>query len=165
MKIEVEHEMLVSSENAAVCRQQVERFFARTTLVRYTTVTVNMDRVISAQDGGFQERVASGLASNRATLKQLLDDLRNAGVKGIDDLVSIPQGFQSKIVHTIAHLVDGFFGIDSHFFNLIDDSHSVSDACWREIESLPERHWLVPVTGTLVAGIDKTVALRTFEKD
>jgi hypothetical protein len=165
MKIEVEHEMLVAGENALACRQQVERFFGRTTLVHYTAVKVDVDRIVSALDEGFRGRVTSGLATNRATLEQLLSELRSAGFSGFDDLILVPQGLPSKIIHTIAHLVDGFFGIDSHFYNLIDDSHSVSDARWNEIGNVPERHWMVPVTGALEAGIDQTVALRMFEKD
>ncbi|MEJ2057239.1 MAG: hypothetical protein P8X39_05310, partial [Desulfofustis sp.] len=59
------------------------------------------------------------------------------------DLIDLNQGYQSKILHIIAHFLDGFIGIDSVFYNLIDDSHWLSDETRDKIEQQPDRFRLL----------------------
>ena len=58
-------------------------------------------------------------------------------------------GHLSNTVHTIAHLLDSFFGIDSCFFNLVEESHWVTDSLKKEIRENPSLYLLVNVKGSL----------------
>jgi len=62
-----------------------------------------------------------------------------------EDIQQMGQGYQSKIFHTIAHLLDGFFGIDTLLYNLEDDSHWLSAERRRQIEAAPHTCWLMKV--------------------
>jgi hypothetical protein len=66
-------------------------------------------------------------------------------VESLGDLESLPQGYQSKTLHTLTHLLDGFFGIDSHFYNLIEGSHGVSAGLRGKIDSSPGGYMLLAV--------------------
>ena len=63
----------------------------------------------------------------------------------LQDLFFIKQGFESKILHTVTHMLDGFIGVDSAFYNLIEDSHWLSPSLRREITSHMHEYWLVRV--------------------
>jgi hypothetical protein len=106
------------------------------------------------------------LADNRQVLQKLIGELQAAGINDFNDLSAMPQGFQSKIFHTMAHLLDGFFGIDSRFYNLQEDSHWLSASLRRQIEAgPPEEFWLITVVATLEAKEHHAIAgLRSFEK-
>lgn len=95
-------------------------------------------------------------------MAELVDELKDAGVAEVQDLTSLPQGYASKILHTAAHLLDGFIGIDSHFYNLADDSHWLSDQQRNKIEAAPASYWLLQVEASSRAGdIDQVATLRT----
>ena len=49
------------------------------------------------------------------------------------------------MLHVITHLLDGFFGIDSYFYNLVEDSHWVSEELRATIKTSPSRYWLIAV--------------------
>ena len=72
-----------------------------------------------------------------------INELTGCGVNRLDDIKNLEQGYKSKTLHTIAHLLDGFFGIDSCFFNLIEDSHWLSAALKDKIMENPGQYWLV----------------------
>ncbi len=49
----------------------------------------------------------------------------------------MPQGYKSKMLHVITHFLDGFFGIDTFFYNLEEDSHWVSEELQKKIAEAP----------------------------
>ncbi|OGQ97924.1 MAG: hypothetical protein A2505_09140 [Deltaproteobacteria bacterium RIFOXYD12_FULL_55_16] len=165
MKFEVTHKILTMEPNLAKSAAHVLRFLDHTPLVQYDTVRVEAAQSCSGADQRFWPWVEQGLADNRQVLTKLIGELQMAGTREFSDLLTIPQGFQSKIFHTMAHLLDGFFGIDSQFYNLPEDSHWLGDSLRRQIEADPEDFWLVTVVATLEAKEHHALAgLRSFEK-
>ena len=165
MKLEVAHKILAMEPDLEKSSGHVLRFLDRTTLVHYDAVRVVADQSCSATDPRFWPWLEQGLADNRRVLTQLIGELRGAGTKEFSDLPAMPQGFQSKIFHTMAHLLDGFFGIDSQFYSLPEDSHWLGESLRKQIEASPEEFWLVTVVATLESPTHHTIAgLRSFER-
>lgn len=165
MRLDVPQWFLASARDFASARALVLRFLDRTQLVHFDAVRVVEAESCSGADHGFWPLLEQGLAGNRQVLEKLLGELRAAGVLDLKDLLSLPQGLESKIFHTMAHLLDGFFGIDSRLFILPEDSHRLSDGLRRQITELPEDFWLVKTVGELAApGETPASQLRSFEK-
>jgi len=165
MKFEVTHTILAMEPDLKKSSAHVLRFLDRTPLVQYDAVRVVADQSCSGADPRFWPWLEQGLANNRQVLQKLTGELRAAGTKEFSDLLVMPQGFQSKIFHTMAHLLDGFFSIDSRFYNLPEDSHWLGASVRRQIEAAPEDFWLVTVVATLESKEHHGIAgLRSFEK-
>ena len=147
MSLEVTHLFLVEGEGCAACKQLVERFLARTQLVKYDVIRIENERCQPAQALGFWPAAEAGVAANRLFVEELTSELTAGGYMGIKDFLSEAEGFPSKTLHIIAHVLDGFFGIDSSFYNLIEDSHWISAGLRKRIEAAPERFWLIAVEG------------------
>ena len=157
--------MLTMAPDLERAGAHVLRFLDRTTLVRYDTARVVTAESCCATDPRFWPWLEEGVADNRRVLDKLLSELRGAGTRELADLALLPQGFQSKVFHTMAHLLDGFFGIDSQFYCLPDDSHWVAPGLREQIETTPEDFWLITVAATLgELGPGTVAALRVFEK-
>jgi hypothetical protein len=119
---------------------------------------------VNGGDSRCRDRLAAGLAANRAVLAELLTNLQEEGFRSLHDLVGLEKGYLSKVLHTVAHLQDGFIGIDSRFYNLEEDSHGISRDLQRKIATEPNRYWILRVKGGIGAsGEDPLDALRTFE--
>jgi len=162
--LEIAHDILIAGPDFAVCRQRVERFFDRTMLIRYDEVEVMESETISGMEEKFRARLQDGLAANRSVLDEFLTNLKDEGFVTFDDLKSMEKGYLSKILHSIAHLQDGFIGIDSRFYNLEEDSHGVSKDLQQKIGATPENYWILRVKGRIASpGEDPFDALRTFE--
>lgn len=142
------HLLLVEGENYELCRDHVLRFFHKNVLVKYDRVIIVADDSFSAQQDGFTTRLEAGLEQNRKLVQQLLTELQQDGFGDLGRWQQMPQGYLSKTVHEIAHLLDGFFGIDSAFYNLLDDSHWVSTQRQQEIRRCPEHYWLIRADGS-----------------
>lgn len=165
MKFEVAHTILVMAPDFEKSAGHALRFLDRTPLVRYDAVRVVAEESCSGTDPRFWPALEKGLAGNRQVVAQLSDELRAAGTKEFSDLLTMPQGFQSKLFHTMAHMLDGFFGIDSRFFSILEDSHWLGDSLREQMEEEPEDFWLIRVIGTLESKEHHAVAgLRSFEK-
>ncbi|MBS1113124.1 MAG: hypothetical protein H6Q92_887, partial [Nitrospirae bacterium] len=76
-------------------------------------------------------------------LRGLIKELQVEGVMNLDDLNALPQGYKTKMLHVITHFLDGFFGIDTYFYNLVEDSHWVSEEMRRRIAENPSDFWLL----------------------
>ena len=162
--LEISHDVLLAGSDFEFCRRRVKRFFDRTMLIRYDEVLVVESESVNGKDENFLPRLNQGLAANRAVVIELLGNLREEGFVTLEDLQDLEKGYLSKIFHTIAHLLDGFIGIDSHFYNLEEDSHTVSRDLQRKIFLAPQNYWLIRVKGRIApAGEDPLDALRTFE--
>lgn len=162
--LEISHDILIAGSGYELCRQQVRRFFDRTMLLRYDEVLVIENESINGTDKSFQARILEGLAANHMALGELLANLEEEGFASLDDLQGLEKGYLSKILHTIAHLLDGFIGIDSRFYNLEEDSHTISRNLQQKITLSPGNYWILRVKGRIAStSEDPLDALRTFE--
>ena len=143
MNLHAVHEFLVSGPDIETSRRKTLYFFAHNMLVRYDTVDIV--EVITAEHPEFWPRIERGEAANRKALAVLLAELRQEGYGQLEDIVRMDQGYQSKIFHTAAHLLDGFFGIDTYLYNLEDDSHWLSGESREKIAKAPHTYWLLKV--------------------
>ena len=160
----ISHDFLIAGSDYESCRQRVKRFFDRTMLIRYDDVVVIENESINGTDGNFRARIREGLKANQKVLGEFLENLKDEGFLSIDDIQGLEKGYLSKILHTIAHLQDGFIGIDSRFYNLEEDSHGVSRDLQQKITATPHGYWILKARGRItVAGEDPLDTLRTFE--
>jgi len=158
------HDLLVAGPDFETCRQKVERFFARTELIRYDEIRVE-EAAVNAGDPVFWERLAAGEAANRQIIDELFAELAAEGFQNAADFRHMGQGYLSKVFHTIAHLLDGFIGIDSRFYNLEEDSNRLSRGLRQQILAAPAAYWLLTVIGASHADDDNDLdRLRSFEK-
>lgn len=166
MKLEAVHELLAIGPDFKSAKNQVQNFFDKTQLVRYDSVDILKEDSLSAADSEFWERIEQGVEGNRQIINELTEELKEVGTFSLSDAAKLPQGFQSKTFHTIAHLLDGFFGIDSCFYNLLDDSHWLSNSLKQEIIASPSEFWLIRALGKFkVLSSHKAAVLRTFEPE
>ena len=145
MELSVFHNFLVKSSDLSSAWQHVEIFLQKTTLIRYSSVCFDEERSFSADQKEFWDEVDRGVAENRKTVSGLISELELCGHRSLQDLNSCKQGFESKVLHTITHMLDGFIGVDTVFYNLIEDSHWLSPTLREEIITQPNLYWLVHV--------------------
>lgn len=145
------HWLLCAGDNFATARNSVLTFFSKSILLFYDDVTAVEHASCSAEDERFWKELEDGIAENRLVLRGFLDDLQAEGCRQIDDLTALPLGYPSKMLHIIAHLLDGFIGIDSVFYNLLEDSHWLSDGLRGTIRKTPTRYWLIRVEASFMS--------------
>ena len=154
--------MLVDGPDFNTCRVRIERYFNRTLLVKYDSILIAAEKSINGSDPKFWELITAGITQNRCLLAELLHELKESGLDNINALTTLPQGYPSKTLHTMAHLLDGFFGVDSHFYNLMDDSHWLNDSRHDHIKQTPESYWLIHVEASSETGeADQISTLRS----
>ena len=145
MALQNSHELLIFGTDFESCRKKALLFFSKNMLVHYDTVTVHENESVTAEDPSFWERISQGEAANRQIIKGLFEELQDEGYQGVNDFLTMGQGFQSKLFHTIAHLLDGFFGIDSVLYNLEDDSHWLAKTTRNKIQTSPGNYRLLKI--------------------
>jgi hypothetical protein len=139
------HEFLVKGEDFAFSKKKVLQFFERYQLVRYSHISIAENTSLTATSPDFQERLNKAILGNRQIVNNLLEELGKEGVSTLHDLSEMPQGFRTKMLHVITHFLDGFFGIDTYFYNLEEDSHWVSEQARRHIRETPSDYRLLSV--------------------
>lgn len=140
-----QHKVLVAGGSFAHCCDQVHRFFDLTSLVLYDCIQVIDDRCRNGLDADFFDEVAAAERKNRATVDSLVDELQQTGAKTISDLRHLEHGYPSKVLHVLSHLLDGFIGIDSHFYNLPADSHWLVEDALAAVKADPGGYWLIHI--------------------
>ena len=145
------HWLLCAADDYAAACGSVQNFFRASLLLHYDTVSTVQEGSWSAVAPEFWQAVEEGIAENRRVLAGMLEELKAEGCRRIADLESLPMGYPSKVLHTIAHLLDGFIGIDSVFYNLPEDSHWLSDRFRETIRQAPARYWLIRVEARFVS--------------
>jgi hypothetical protein len=145
MKIIARHILLVAGDTYQSSTKQVVDFFDRTQLVRYDRVRINAKKSMPGSHQDFNRCVAEAIQNNRHILAGLVEDLENAGIRTTADLLTMQQGYPSKVLHILTHFLDGFIGIDTIFYNLIDDSHWLPEQTRKAIEETPDGYWLISV--------------------
>jgi hypothetical protein len=142
-----EHIFLVEADSPEQALSQVVKFLSSYQLVRYDRFEVKREEIISVKDERFWDVLEKGLQKNYEILQGFIGELKSEGYQLVDDLRSLPQGYLSKLVHLIAHFVDGFFSIDSYFYNLIEDSHFLSLYLKRRMLRGRQNFYLIPAIG------------------
>jgi hypothetical protein len=145
--MKITHRLLTHGKDVRHAEERVRRFFRDYELIFYDKITYSED-IISASSSLFWEEANRAIGKNREVINRFLLQLSEEGYRHFADLAKIPQGYLSKIFHTMAHLLDGFFGVDSHFYNLSEGSHWISRKLLKEIEMDPEHYWLVKAVGS-----------------
>lgn len=139
------HWLLCTADDLLAACAAVQAFFSANMLLHYDTVLTVREGSWSADSAGFWPTLEQGMAENRRVLAGMLNDLEVEGYHEIGELATLAMGYPSKVLHTIAHLLDGFIGIDSVFYNLSEDSHWLSDRLREAIRQAPARYWLIRV--------------------
>lgn len=143
------HEFLVEGPSLSECSDRISGFLESYELVRYGSFDIDRKESLPGTSEDFSRRLDDSIAENRRRLRTFIEELGEDGVTGLKDLMAMSEGYQSKTVHTIAHLLDGFFGIDSHFFNLADNSHWLPADRLRKITAAPADYFLVVVHASI----------------
>jgi hypothetical protein len=147
MQLITSHLVLVSAQNIERGCAQVEDFFNNTLLVRYDRIDINKDGCCSGQSENFRRSLENGVATNKLTLQNFVREFEMTGFTRSTDLLKVEHGYPSKLLHIITHFLDGFIGIDTFFYNLIEDSHWVSADTETAIQATPENFWLIGLDG------------------
>jgi hypothetical protein len=139
------HLFLTLGSTPVQARQQAARFMASTQLVVYQSTTIHDQEIRSATHTHFWTDMATAITANRLFCQELLQELQATGIMTMEELLAVQPGYPSKLLHILTHMLDGFFGTDSSFYNLIEDSHWLSITLRTTIKQNPENYWLVPV--------------------
>lgn len=158
MILNIEHTILVSAPDLETAENHVRLFFDKSQLVHYDSVKIDHTRCTNATGAEFEGLIKQGIDANREVLAKLLAKLNAEGCETLQDILKIPQGFQSKLLHTMSHLLDGFFGIDSRFYDIDEISHWITDSRHKQIAQSPETCWILKIDAQSVYG-------QGFEKD
>lgn len=142
-KTEYHHEILVKGSDFQACKKKVLHFFKKYQLVRYSYIAILENKSVSAADSGFEDRLNEAILKNRQIVNKLIGELQTEKIKTLNDLKALPQGYKSKMLHIITHFIDGFFGIDTYFYSLEDDSHWVTEESLEKIKASPPDYWLL----------------------
>lgn len=142
-----QHNVLLAGDSFAHCSDQVRRFFDLTTLVIYDCIEITREKSYSGLDADFFQQIELAEDKNRQRVQRLIDELDSAGLCKTSDFINIKQGYLSKTFHILSHFLDGFIGIDSHFYNLLDDSHWLPAATRELIVTNPSHYWLLHLDG------------------
>ena len=161
-----QHAILLHAGDKKAAEQHVRIFFAQNELVRYDSVVIDSSTIVNGTHRRFFVEIEDGLAGNRRAIEQLVRELRVEDAADLEEWSSLTQGYASKILHTVVHLVDGFFGVDSVLYNLVEDSNQVTTQLRQKIRAQPDRYWLVQVTGTSARNTaDRVQLLRPFGRE
>lgn len=142
-KTKYHHEILVKGSDFGICERKVLHFFEHYQLVRYSRVIILEDESLPASNPGYEKRLEKAILKNRHIVNGLIKELQAEGITTMDDIGKMPQGYKSKMLHVITHFLDGFFGIDTFFYNIEEDSHLVSEELQKKIAEAPTYYWIL----------------------
>ncbi|MBA3014675.1 MAG: hypothetical protein KKD63_04570 [Proteobacteria bacterium] len=139
------HWLMCEADDFAAARSHILKFFSNSMLLHYDAVLAVEESSCSADNEVFWTVLDQGVSDNYKILQGFIGDIQGEGCQQIADVTTLAKGYPSKLLHIIAHFVDGFIGIDSVFYNLIEDSHWLSEGLRETIQRSPGRYWLVLV--------------------
>jgi len=140
-----QHKMLLAGDSFDHCSEQVHKFFDLTSLVIYDCIEAIENKSFSGLDAAFFNNIIEAETQNRQTVQALIDELVKADIHKTVDLQKVGQGYLSKTLHILSHFLDGFIGIDSYFYNLLDDSHWLLPPTAELIRRAPHQYWLLHI--------------------
>lgn len=138
------HYFLASGKTPAEAKNKTIHFLGTTQLVIYQSTTIHEDEILNSSNPHFWDTIEAAITANRYFCHNLIQELEENGVVHLKKLLDIRQGYPSKLLHILAHMVDGFIGTDSIFYNLEEDSHWISAPLRQRIQQNPGDYWLVP---------------------
>lgn len=146
----IKHLFLIKESKPDTACLRVKNFLENTQLVQYDHIAMNMDQCINGESTQFWHEIECAISANQAEISSLITEIcTSLQISKIADLVSIGRGYESKLVHILAHFLDGFITIDSAFYNLEEDSHTLSLSLKDAIQKEPSLFWLVYATGSI----------------
>ena len=143
MQLISNHLVLVSAPSIEEGFVQVQDFFLNSLLVRYDKIDIRAEKSHGGSDKEFRAALKNSISVNRETLYNFIEEFKKTGFQTAGDLSKVEHGYPSKMLHIITHFLDGFIGIDSAFYNLIEDSHWISEETTRAIEANPKKFWII----------------------
>lgn len=150
----ISHLFLVEAESPQEGAEQVAHYLTGNQLITYSDLVIRPDEIIGSKEGRFWPMLEKGIAKNMDFALSLVESLNDEGVETVEDLVHMEEGYLTKLLHTLTHLLDGFIGVDSVFYNLVEDSHRISRTLKKSVDAEYEKYWLIPVrTGMLEASV------------
>ncbi len=145
MKKISQHKVLLAGDSFDHCSTQVHKFFDLTSLVIYDCIETIENKSFSGLDAAFFDHIAEAEMHNRRSMQGLINELVKADICKTTDLQNVEQGYLSKTIHILSHFLDGFIGIDSYFYNLIDDSHWLPQTTAQVIHKNRRHYWLLHI--------------------
>jgi len=142
------HEFLVNGDTLETCQNKTAHFLRTNQLAMPLKFDFLEKRIIRADESSFLQRINQGIMENKIVLRDFISELKKENFNQVEGLADIPQGYLSKTLHTIAHLLDGFFGIDAYFFNLVEDSYFISCTLFEKINNEPNFYYIISVEAT-----------------
>jgi hypothetical protein len=140
------HLFLAVGDSRMQARQQAAHFMNTTQLVVYESITIIDTEIRAGDSKHFWVEIEKGITANRTFCNALLKELlQETGLTKLEDLIAIKKGYPSKLLHILTHMLDGFIGTDSVFYNLVEDSHWLTEPLRSAIQKNPASYWLVPV--------------------
>lgn len=136
------HKILIKAPDFGTAQQGALSFF-ETTPLHYDHMEVVAEQSYRVSDPQFWPALHAGIAENQGVLEEFVHELRDTGCATMESLAEIKQGYPSKILHLIAHILDGFVGVDTVFYNLPEDSHWLSESLQKFIKGNQDLYWLL----------------------
>ncbi|MGL1932557.1 MAG: hypothetical protein OCC45_12500 [Desulfotalea sp.] len=143
MKKIAEHRILLKASAFKYACRQIMSYFERSRIVLYDSTHIIEEQSYPASQPEFMISMNQAIDKNKVSIRKLIKNLEDLGIKKISDLQDIEQGYPSKTLHLLTHFSDGFIGVDSSFYNLVDDSHSVPKATLKDINEAPDTYWII----------------------
>ncbi len=137
------HLFLLKAHDRRSAEERLLTFLDRYDLIHFDSVKVTRSICMAHDKTGFLQTVDRGISENRKWLAEAVTFLEQEGFEAVRDLNDLPQGYLSKHLHEIVHFLDGFFGIDSMFYNMEEGSHGISRLLKEEMKQAPELFWLL----------------------
>jgi deoxyhypusine synthase len=142
------HKILIRADDFRQAEKHVIDFFQKISLINYDSVEISLEKSLPATQTVFWDEIDKSIFANRRVMNEFADELKDSGVKSLDDTLLLTDGYTCKLFHMIAHFLDGLIGIDTVFYNLREDSHWLSETEKFNIQSSPEKYWLIHVKGS-----------------
>jgi len=145
------HTLLVFGNDYETCCRQACDFLKASKVLEYEHLEIIEAESCSGANRNFRRRLNASINKHRENIAFLINELNQVGFHSVYDIENMEQGYPSKVLHILSHLLDGFICVDSRFYNLIDRSHQVPPTTVASIKKLPERYWLIRINGHLAS--------------
>ena len=145
------HTLLVFGNDYDTCCRQAYGFLQSRKVLKYEHLEAVKEESCCGTDRNFRRRLNAAINKNRENITFLVNELNQVGFHSVNDIENMEQGYPSKVLHILSHMLDGFICVDSRFYNLVDRSHQVLPTTVAHIKKLPQRYWLIRVNGHLVS--------------
>ena len=143
------HTLLVIGNDYEVCSSQACDFLKSRKVLKYDYLEAVKEESCCGADRNFRRRLDAAIKKNRENITFLVNELNQVGFHSVSDIENMEQGYPSKLLHILCHILDGYICVDSRFYNLIDRGHQVSATTFASIKKSPQRYWLIRVNGHL----------------